>query len=118
MKVLYRDKTPIMEICSEYVPKIRTDRRITMFYPINNGRTNHGQGLFPGDRDGNRPAFVSFYQGQCYVEPIENYGYYDQVTKAYYMHGNLYERDFGIYCRPMAKYTVVPHQLQFNASNI
>ncbi|MCI9055453.1 MAG: hypothetical protein HFJ87_09995 [Muribaculaceae bacterium] len=118
VKVLYRDKTPIMEICSEYVPKIRTDRRITMFYPINNGRTNHGQGLFPGDRDGNRPAFVSFYQGQCYVEPIENYGYYDQVTKAYYMHGNLYERDFGIYCRPMAKYTVVPHQLQFNASNI
>lgn len=118
VKVMYSNGTPLLEICSEYVPKIRTDRRVTVFYPIKNGRTSHSQGLFPGDGEGNRPAFVSFYENTCYVEPIEGFGYYDRITTAYCMHGNLYEQGYGVKCRPAPDTKTLPHQLQFNASNI
>jgi hypothetical protein len=108
---------PVMEICSEYVPKIRTDKRITVFYPIKNGRTSHSQGLFPGDGEGNRPAFLSFYEGSCYVNPVDGYGYYDKITKAYLMHGNLYEQNYQVICTALTNTKVVDQQLQFVASN-
>lgn len=118
VKVMYSNGKPLLEICSEYVPKIRTDRRVTIFYPIKNGHTSHSQGFFPGDGEGNRPSFVSFYENSCYVEPIEGYGYYDRISTAYWMHGNLYEQDYGVKCRQVANTKVVPHQLQFKTSNI
>ncbi len=123
VKVLYRkngssEKVPIMEICSEYVPKIRTDRRVTIFYPIKNGRTQHSQGLFPGDGEGNRPAFLSFYEGSCFVNPIDGYGYYDKITEVYLMHGNLYEQDYQVTCTDVTNSSVVTaQQLQFDSSN-
>lgn len=118
VKVMYSNGTPLLEICSEYVPKIRTDRRVTVFYPIKNGRTSHSQGLFPGDGEGNRPAFVSFYENSCYVAPVEGYGYYDRIKTAYWMHGNLYEQDYGVECRQAPGAKTLPHQLQFNTSDI
>ena len=86
--------TPILEICQEYVPKIRSDRRITVYYPIFEGRTRIGQGLFPGDGEGNPPAVLTFSDGDVYVNPIDGYGTHEKVTTAYYIHGNLYTKDY------------------------
>ena len=83
-------RTPILEICQEYVPKICSDRRITVLYPIFQGITRLGQGLFPGDGTGNPPAILTFSDGDVFVNPIDGYGYRDQIQKAYYIHGNLY----------------------------
>ena len=98
VKILYINNNPIIEICEEYVPKIRSDRRITVFYPIFNGRTRIGQGLFPGDGEGNPPAALTFSEGDVYVDPIDGYSCYDKIETAYYMHGSLYVSNYGIPC--------------------
>lgn len=86
--------TPILEICQEYVPKICSDRRINVYYPIFAGQTRIGQGLFPGDGQGNPPAMLTFSDGDVFVNPIEGYGYRDVIKKAYYIHGNLYTESY------------------------
>ncbi len=90
------DNTPILEICQEYVPKICSDRRINVFYPIFAGQTRIGQGLFPGDGQGNPPAMLTFSDGDVFVNPIQGYGYRDVIKKAYYIHGNLYTETYGM----------------------
>ncbi|WP_290235810.1 MAC/perforin domain-containing protein [Bacteroides acidifaciens] len=117
VKVLYYNGVQLLEICSEYVPKIRSDKRITVFYPIQNGRASHSQGLFPGDGEGNRPAFLTFYDGDCYVNPIDGYGYKDKLTNAYLMHGNIYEQNYQVVCSKISNFKVLPHQLQFAESD-
>ena len=96
------------------MPKIRSDRRITVFYPIYNGRTRIGQGLFPGDGEGNPPSTLTFSEGEVYVNPIEGYGCYDKIDTAYYMHGNLYATNYGITCKTPSNITVREHKLTFN----
>jgi hypothetical protein len=95
VKTVYVNRTPVLEVCEEYVPKLRTDSRVKVFYPIYNGLTRHAQGLFPGDGKGLRPAYLSFYEGEVYVDPIDSLGYNDTVSKIYYLHGNLYGKDYG-----------------------
>jgi hypothetical protein len=95
VKTVYVNKTPVLKICEEYVPKLRTDSRVKVFYPIYNGLTRHAQGFFPGDGKGLRPAYLSFYEGDVYVDPIDSLGYNDTVSKIYYLHGNLYCKDYG-----------------------
>lgn len=91
-----KDNTPILEICQEYVPKICSDRRINVFYPVFAGMTRIGQGLFPGDGQGNPPAMLTFSDGDVYVNPIQGYGYRDVIKTAYYIHGNLYTETYGM----------------------
>lgn len=114
VKIFYVNKMPVLEICEEYVPKIRSDRRIKVFYPIYQGKTNHAQGLFPGDGEGNRPAMLSFYNGEVYVTPLDEYGSSQQLTTLYYIHGNLYDRDYGNACSIPRNTTVRDHRLQFS----
>lgn len=113
VKVLYDKNTrePMIEICNEYVPKIRTDRRITVFYPVIGGKTNIGQGIFPGDGEGNGPAHLSFSGSDAYVQPIEGYGYNDKLTSLYYLHGNLYDKDYNIACKAFPPYQVKDYYL-------
>lgn len=117
VKVVYYNNVPIVEICNEYVPQIRGDQRITVFYPIYNGRTRIGQGLFPGDGEGNPPAYLTFSDGSVYVNPIDGYGYNDKITTAYYLHGNIYDRDYGTALKKNNEIKVSEHYLQFNGSN-
>lgn len=86
---------PLIEICEEYVPAIRSDRRIVVYYPILEGRTHIGQGVFVGDGD-NPPAVLTFSDGEIYVDPINGYGTGDIIKDLYYVHGNLYTQDLGI----------------------
>ena len=93
-----RDKvrgTPLLQVCEEYVPKVRSDRRIVVYYPILEGRARIGQGVFRGDGD-YPPAMLTFSEGEVYVDPIDDYGMGDILDTLYYVHGNLYSNSFGI----------------------
>lgn len=104
VKVLYVSDdldtfVPIMEICEEYVPHIRCDRRIPVIYGLRNGRPFHGAGFFPGDGEGNPPAWLTFSNGEVYVKPESGAGGRDKATRLYYLHGNIYTSDYGISTR-------------------
>lgn len=102
VKVLYTSNLssgaliPTLEICNEYVPKIRGDKRINVVYAIRNGKTFHGAGLFPGDGAGNPPAWLTFSDGDVYVNPIKDSELGNVIDTVYFMHGNIYETDLGL----------------------
>lgn len=87
-RLLYYEKQPILEVCSEYVPKIRTDERVTMAYPIYNGKIRMNQGLFLGDGL-HQPALVSFSGSDCYVNPIDTLATGTRISRFYYVNGTL-----------------------------
>ena len=87
--------TPLLEICEEYVPKVRSDRRIMVFYPILEGRTRINQGIFRGDGE-YAPSVLTFSDDDVYVDPIDGHGAGDILNTLYYVHGNLYDESFGI----------------------
>lgn len=89
---------PVLEICNEYVPTIRGDKRIPVIYGIRNGSPFIGAGFFPGDDIGNPPAWITFSEGDCYVKPIDGYGRSKVLRTLYYLNGNIYEKDFGTNC--------------------
>lgn len=88
--------TPLLEICNEYVPVIRGDKRINVIYPIRNGKTFHGCGLFPGDGEGNPPAWLTFSDGKVYVRQISMTNGANVIDSVYSIHGNIYTTDLGI----------------------
>ncbi len=96
VRVGYFDNLPKVEICNEYVPEIRADRRVTVLYPIYNGKTNIRRGIFPGDGD-IAPAEVMFdNEGGCYVVPLEGYAACQRVSRLYYIDGAFYCDNKGI----------------------
>lgn len=123
VKVLYAKNTdnstysPILEICNEYVPNIRGDKRIPVVYGIKDGRSFIGAGFFPGDGEGNPPAWLTFSDGDCYVKPLQGFDNDKRLTTIYYLNGNIYETDHGMNCNA-PKYTKVNDQyLQFSNSH-
>lgn len=107
---------PIAEICSEYVPKVRSDKRITVIYPIVNGTTRITQGIFPGDGE-NAPAYLSFAKGDVYVRPIDGYRTTDKLDTLYYIHGTLSDNCQGINIPTTVQYTIKDHRLHFSGSD-
>lgn len=95
VRVARLNNTPLVEICEEYVPKVRSDKRIVVYYPILEGRTRIGQGVFAGDGEA-PPCNLTFSDDNVYVDPIDDYGAGDILSSLYYVHGNLYAEDFGI----------------------
>lgn len=79
---------PVLEVCSEYVPNIRTDQRVTIVYPIYKQKIRLNQGLFLGDGV-HQPAFVGFSGSQCYVNPIDSLKPGTIIKRFYYVNGNL-----------------------------
>lgn len=90
------EAVPVAEVCNEYVPTVRADRRITVIYPIVDGTTRITQGLFPGDGEGNRPAWLVFGGSDVYVSPIDGYGSTDKLDTIYYLHGTLYANNMDV----------------------
>lgn len=80
---------PVMEVCQEYVPKIRTDRRVTIAYPIWQKKINMTRGIFLGDGT-HTPMRVAFRNGEHYITPLSDYSLTDKVSKLYYINGVLY----------------------------
>lgn len=109
---------PVLEICNEYVPTIRGDKRITVIYGIKNGRAFHGAGLFPGDGEGNPPAFLTFSDGDVYVKPIKEKDAFEKIDTVYYLHGNIYETNLGIKTPVPMKQEMVDQYLTLTDNNI
>ena len=117
VKVLYASNTqsgtlsPVLEICNEYVPVIRGDKRITVIYGIKDGRTFHGAGFFPGDGEGNPPAWLTFSEGDVYVKPVKGAGAFEKMNRVYYLHGNIYETSLGVDTPVPSKQEIVEQYL-------
>ena len=86
---------PVLLACSEYVPAIRTDQRVTILYPICDRRMRMNQGLFIGDGI-HQPAFVGFSKSDCYVNPIDTLPTGRIIRTVYYINGNLHLDSKGI----------------------
>ena len=96
VKLIYFEGLPKVEVCNEYVPELRGDRRVTIFYPIYKGKTNIRRGFFVGDGE-NAPAEVTFDNvGGCYVRQLEKYGPGDRLDTLYYIDGAFYPKNMGI----------------------
>lgn len=96
VKLIYFEGLPKVEVCNEYVPELRGDRRVTIFYPIYKGKTNIRRGFFLGDGE-NAPAEVTFDQeGGCYVHQLDDYGPGDRLDTLYYIDGAFYPTSIGI----------------------
>lgn len=91
-----KNATPILEICNEYVPMLKGNKRISVIYPIKNGQPFHGTGLYPGDGEGCGPAWLTFSEGDVYVLPIEGTNSSTKLDSVYYLHGNIYLTSLGL----------------------
>lgn len=80
---------PILEVCQEYVPKIRSDKRVTIAYPIYKNRIRMTHGIFLGDEE-HCAARVSFGGAKTYVSPISLANGEKTVKTLYYVNGTLY----------------------------
>lgn len=87
-RLLYHDGVPVLEVCNEYVPKIRTDERVTIVYPIYRQHIRLNEGLFIGDGV-HQPAFVGFSGADCYVRPFEDMPPGSRIGRFFYVNGNL-----------------------------
>lgn len=87
--------TPIMEVCQEYVPAIRTDKRVTIVYPIYNNRIRITQGIFLGD-DVYPPSRVAFGDSIAYVVPLTLKGNKRTLDTLYYVNGNFCTESSGL----------------------
>ena len=86
--LLYYEDEPVLEVCSEYVPKIRNDERVIVAYPIYNRKIRMNQGFFYGDGI-HQPAFVGFSGSNCYVNPVDSLPAGAIVKSFYYVNGNI-----------------------------
>lgn len=87
-RILYLNDEPVLEVCSEYVPKIRTDRRVTVAYPIYKQRVRINEGIFIGDGV-HQPAMVGFSNGECFVLPLSDCATDSILSSITYINGNL-----------------------------
>lgn len=117
VKIAYND-TLALEICSEYVPKIRTDRRVTVIYPIVNGVTRLNRGVFIGDGDGNPPAQVTMGSEDVFVTNMEGYGPNKVLDSLFILSGNIYASSYGAYCKPVTSpFTIEPQYYQLSGDS-
>lgn len=87
-RMLYFENEPVLQVCSEYVPKIRTDQRVTIAYPVYKQHIRMTQGLFIGDGV-HQPAYVGFSGSDCHVNPIDSLPPGSLIKKFWYVNGNL-----------------------------
>ena len=115
-RILYIKDIPVLEVCSEYVPKIRTDQRVTIAYPIYKQRIRINEGLFLGDGI-HQPAVIGFSGSDCFVLPLTDCPADSVITQFYYINGNLVPsvralNAFDAFdeqqCRPVVKDDVLP----------
>lgn len=113
VKLAYNEKIPKFEICNEYVPELRGDKRVSIIYPIYQGKTNIRHGIFVGDGE-NTPSEVSFDEnGGIYIQPLEECKAGQVLDTLFYIDGAIYGTDYGIETR-VRKLTVEYEWLKIN----
>lgn len=105
--------TPILEICNEYVPTLRGDRRVPVVYGLREGSPFIGAGFFPGDGEGNPPAWLTFSDGQVYVRPIEGCDADSVLRRIFFINGRIYEKNFNTQCYAPKSSRIVDQYLTF-----
>ncbi len=112
VRLVSYNNQPKAEVCNEYVPQLRGDRRVSIVYPIRKRQTNIRRGIFPGDGE-NAPAEVAFDNaGGCYVMPLDGYKPGDRIDTLYYIDGAFYTHSMGIKSLAV-KPTVADHYMTF-----
>ena len=102
VRVVYADHSnlsnadPILEVCHEYIPVLKSNERVPVIYPIRKGRTFHGTGLYPGDGKGCPPAWLTFSEGDVFVLPVDGVTPSTRIDSVYYLHGNIYLTSLGL----------------------
>ena len=86
---------PILSVCEEYVPAIRSDARVHVVYPIVDGQMRMNRGIFLGDGL-HQPAYVGFSEGECVVNPIDTIPAGRTLHTLYYVNGNLHLSNLGL----------------------
>ena len=105
-RILYIDGQPMMEVCREYIPKIRTDQPVTVAYPIYSRHIRLNQGIFIGDGI-HQPAYVGFSGSECYVEPFSDLPPGTVLDGFWYVNGNLMRTSPANVAGPTGKNLVV-----------
>lgn len=80
------DNTDRVLLANEYVPTIRTDKTVTVAYPILNGKAFYYSGVFVGDED-HAPGFVRWLGANPVYEPSE------EITADNSTYSNLFNAD-------------------------
>lgn len=94
-RIVYVKDEPVLNVCSEYVPQIRSDQRVLVAYPIWQHNIQMSQGLFLGDGL-HRPAYLMFSADGCYVQPIDSLASSTILKEVAYVGGNLYPDSHGL----------------------
>ena len=94
-RIVYVKGTPVLNICQEYIPQIRSDQRVLVAYPIYKNIVRMSQGIFLGDGC-HQPAYVMFGGADCYLEPIDTLAPDARLTQIAYVGGNLYPDRHGL----------------------
>lgn len=89
------EMTPVMEVCQEYVPAIRTDKRVNIVYPIYKNRIRLTQGIFLGD-DIYPASRVAFGGSKAYVVPLKLRNNQRTIETLYYVNGNFSTESSGL----------------------
>ena len=80
------DNTERVLLANEYVPTIRTDKTVTVAYPILNGKAFYYSGLFVGDEN-HAPGFVRWLGTTPVYEPSE------EITAVNPTYSNLFNSE-------------------------
>lgn len=89
VRLLYIDGRPMIQICNEYIPDIKADERVTVYYPVIDGKPVFTRGLYLGDGEGNPPAAISFSGAYAYIKPITGVDVMQKQSTFYYSDGRL-----------------------------
>lgn len=79
---------PVAEIAREYLPFMRTDKKVTVIYPVNpeNGRTDYINGFFVGDGEGHAPGQITWESNHSFNYTYLKNGLYapnEKCSKVY-----------------------------------
>mgnify|MGYP007069874306 CR=1 FL=1 len=71
IKDVYVEDQWVAQVCHEYVPKINSNERITVVYPVYNDYPRYDKGFFPGDNS-HKPTYVSWTDNGETVKTCED----------------------------------------------
>lgn len=90
--VIYQNQ-PVLEITREYIPSIRTDRPVTVIYPITeDGTADWLNGFFIGDGEGHAPGRIYWNRSEntCSYQADPAYRTDQVITEIYFYKNNIY----------------------------
>lgn len=120
VKVGVKDSS-IAEIDKEFIPTIRTDRPVTVVYPImSDGTADITNGYFIGDGEGHAPGRVVWNSTKktCIYTADPSFSEYDKVSQLYAFKGYMYSQREDFLPSTEIKGTAVPLNATRDSENL